>query len=66
MFILLVFSFMLTTMYWVTWMAGFAIRIRSMLVRNITLDLAERLALTSDALYKPQLVQMFSSYLQVL
>jgi hypothetical protein len=57
MFILIILSFAGGTMYWATWMAGVAILIRWVLVKNVGMTLAEKMALANAAATKSELIQ---------
>jgi hypothetical protein len=65
-FILIILSFTMATIYWAVWMASITIHIRLTLVENISMELSERTALTNAALAKPILIEQFVTRFTVL
>jgi hypothetical protein len=59
MFILNVLSFIAATIYWTAWIAAVIIKIRLVLVTNDGMELAEKNALASAAIAKPDLLEIF-------
>ena len=60
-FVLIIISFTIATMYWAAWMAGFVIQIRSLLVKNVGMELTEKIVLSNVATEKPEVVQQLSA-----
>lgn len=66
MFILIIISFTGATINWAAWMAAVILQIRMPLVRNVGMELSEKIALTNAATIKPDLIQLFLTRLMVL
>jgi hypothetical protein len=65
MFILIIFSFTLATLYWVSTMAIVAMQIRMALVDNVNLTLSQRTVLANAATAKLKIIQQLSDPLMV-
>jgi hypothetical protein len=58
-FILISISFTLATIYWAALMATLQIQIRSVLVKNVGMELSDKIAIANAAMAKPVLIQLF-------
>ena len=65
MFILIIFSFTVATLYWATTMAFVTIQIRMALVDNVGMELPEKVALTNAATAKLKVIQQLSDPVMV-
>ncbi|KAF8239185.1 hypothetical protein L208DRAFT_1386430 [Tricholoma matsutake] len=60
-FILIILSFTATTIYWAAWMASVAIQICLVLVKNVGMELSEKMALSNAATAKLYLIELYLS-----
>lgn len=58
-FILIILNFVGATIYWVAWMADNVIKIRSVLVDNIGMELTQKMALSDAATAKLLLIELY-------
>jgi hypothetical protein len=65
-FILIILSFTGATIYWAAWVAFVTIQIRSAFVKNIGMEVSEKMALSDAATTMPLLIEMFLSPFMVL
>ena len=65
MFIIIIFSFTMATLYWATTIAFVTIQIRMALVDNVGMELSKKMALTNAATAKLTVIQQLSDPVMV-
>jgi hypothetical protein len=66
MFVLILSSFALITIYWAAWLAYVVIQVRLVLVDNVGMPLAQKIVLVNQKTYALEIVDIVIAYLPVL